>query len=99
MLLSVDFDIFAQFASVGLTVSGSHNSGEITCEIAYNLSDAIYSHAIYKYMIYIFVTAEDEATSESYKGMNLVPMDGSLIVLFFAAIALFPTLLRLFLAR
>ena len=105
---------------MGLWVSGSHDPGEIACEIACNLNDAICSHAICshaicshaicshaicshaicKHAICALVAAGDEATSESYKGMNLAPMDGSLVVLFsFAAIALFPTLLRLFLAR
>ena len=85
------------FASVGLWVSGSHDPGEIACEIACNLIDAICSHAICRHAICAVVAAGDEATSESHKGMHLAPVDGSSVDFFsFRSHSIFPALPRLF---
>ena len=63
---------------MGLWVSGSHDPGEIVC----SLNHAICSYAICRYAICVLVAAGDEVISESYKGMHLAPVDGSLVVLF-----------------
>ena len=75
---------------MGLWVNASHDPGEIACEIACNLNDAVCSHAICRHAICVLVAAGDEATSESHKGMYLTPVNSSSVVFFsFAAIVLF----------
>ena len=64
------------FASVGLGVSGSHDLGEIACEIACSLMMLI--PACYLWLCDMRNRdAGDEAISESHKGMVLTPLDRS----------------------
>ena len=85
---------------MGLLVSGSHDSGEIACEIACNLLVLIAGILLVGCDVRLG-DAGDEAISESYKCMDLLPVDGSSVFFFlFKAIsAFFPLFYFCFLTR
>ena len=77
-----------------LWVSGSHDPGEIACEIIYNLINTIYSYTIYnytiyKYIIYIIITIEDKIISKNYKNIYLILINNFLVDFFFFIIIIF----------
>ena len=69
------------FASVGLWVSGSHDLGEIACEIVCNLM-TLFAAVLFVGCDIRTGDAGDEVISKSHKCMDLSPVDGSLFSLF-----------------
>ena len=76
------------FASVGLLISESHDSGDITYEIAYNLMMLFTDILFVRYDIRSG-DAGDEVISKSYKYIDLLSADSSSVYFFSLKITAF----------
>ena len=70
-------------ASVGLSFSGSHDPGEIACEIACNLMMLLFAVMLFADMRYAPIgCGEMRQPARAHKCMHLAPVDGSSVVFF-----------------